>query len=90
MVQEPANDVVRARRVDKALLLDFLNDMTALETLGCVVDVDRPSPEAWGTLVLARSDVGGVLDIDPQLYWEGIASWFRAEGDDPHPWRRRG
>ena len=67
-------------------LTDFLNDMEDLDTSAPAEVLDQ-SPEDWGELVIARSEEGDVLYIDPQLYWEGVAYWFRARGDDPHRWR---
>ena len=40
-------------------------------------------PEAWGDLVLGRSDDGEVFYVNPDLYWEGIRRWFRSRGTDP-------
>ena len=34
---------------------------------------------------MSRTDAGEVIHVHPQLYWEGIAHWFRSQGLDPHP-----
>ena len=39
------------------------------------------APEEWGELVIARSESGDVLDVDPQLYWEGIAVLVPVTGE---------
>ena len=52
--------------------------------------MDQRDPRHWGQLVLSRAQRGGdVLDIDPEIYWDGIYYWFRSQGRDPHPWRGR-
>jgi hypothetical protein len=38
---------------------------------------------------LSRSQQGDVIEVDPELYWVGIADWFRSRGADPHPLRGR-
>ncbi len=91
-IEDGSNTVLDARKADVALLTDFLNDMTATDYKkgrdgG---DVSQRDPQQWGELVIARSESGDVLHIDPQRYWEGIAYWFRAQGIDPHPWQGRG
>ena len=91
-VGEDSNTVLRAWKADAALLNDFLNDMTGFDAgkdrNGS--DAGRRDPEQWGALVIARAEDGDVEYVDPQLYWEGIAFWFRSHGADPHPWRGRG
>ena len=87
-VDEDSNEVLRAWAADPALLTDFLNDMTELASQSSGSD-DQPTQQNWGDLVVSRSAEGDVLDIDPQLYWEGVAYWFRSRGADPHPWHRR-
>ena len=88
---EDANTVLRMWGADSALLADFLNDMERLDTavFDLEVDVTQREPQLWGKLVLARSQNGDVLTIDPELYWDGIYYWFRSRGTDPHPWRGR-
>lgn len=89
-VEEPSNTVLEAWKADAALLTDFLNDMTGLSAVSRDgVDISQRDPDTWGALVIARSESGDVLNVDPQLYWEGIAYWFRSRGADPHPWHGR-
>jgi hypothetical protein len=84
--------VVSALVADRDVLTDFLNDMQLLaggrDDRASVIDLDSAEPD-WGQLVLVRADDGQVISIDPERYWDGIATWFRAHGDDPHRWRAR-
>jgi hypothetical protein len=89
---EASNTVMKTWAADAGLLTDFLNDMQGLETTTAQLetDVDQRDPGQWGQLVLSRAQRGGdVLDIDPEIYWDGIYYWFRSRGSDPHPWRGR-
>jgi hypothetical protein len=86
-VQDDGGQVIDAWQANPALLKDFLNDMTGFDDGGGTVAIDEKDPEGWGRLVLARSEEGEALIVDPELYWDGIAYWFRSRGDDPHPYR---
>lgn len=89
---EASNTVMKTWPADAGLLNDFLNDMQGLETTTAHLetDVDQRDPGQWGQLVLSRAQRSGdVLDIDPEIYWDGIYYWFRSRGRDPHPWRGR-
>lgn len=93
-VEEENGTVVRASRVEADLLRDFLTEMTLKD--GPAVRVSRSPddaidghdlrPEDCGELVMSRAHTGEVLWVDPELYWEGIAKWFRSRGVDPHQW----
>lgn len=84
-VDDTSNEVLRAWEASPELLSDFLNDMETLSD----ADAGKATADSdnWGNLVLARSSEGDVLKVDPQLYWEGVAYWFRSRGSDPHTWR---
>ena len=88
-VEVESDDVIETWEADAASLTNFLNDMTGLEAQGGRDNIaaDQRDPENWGELVIARSETGDVLSVDPQLYWDGVAYWFRSQGSDPHPWR---
>jgi hypothetical protein len=90
-VEDEDNKVLGTWEANPPLLKDFLNDMEELQGKAPPNEVSSPNryPEEWGALVIARSEDGDVLLVDPQLYWEGVAYWFRAHGDDPHRWGRR-
>ena len=74
--------------LDRALLSDFLNLMTGLDGHSRQpVDDGQRDPQEWGRLVIARSDDGDVIRVDPELYWDRVSHWFRSRGDDPNPYR---
>lgn len=90
VVDDAQNAVRQAVEADPTVLRGFLNDMAELHAWR-----ERPSvkdalrnPEAWGHLVMARATTGEVLDMDPELFWDGIYHWFRSRGIDPHVVRR--
>lgn len=93
-VEDGSNAVVKAWLANIDLLSDFLNDMVGLNVTSTDekstngVDHSQRPPQDWGDIVMSRSDAGDVLWVDPQLYWDGIAYWFRSRGRDPHPARR--
>ncbi len=89
-VDEDGRAALEVWDLDRALLADFLNLMTGLNDYGrqpIAADVPR-DPQEWGQLVIARSDAGDVFRVDPELYWDRVSHWFRAQGSDPNPWRR--
>lgn len=89
-VNEDDDTVVQVWPVEPDRLTDFLNDMTGFRVEGGDASNGRPvNAGNWGELVLARSDGGEVLGVDPELYWDGVAFWFRSRGEDPHRWRDR-
>lgn len=89
-VEENSDTVLEAWEADAALLADFLNEMTGLDAHKgrAGLDVSQRDPKQWGGLVIARSDSGDVVSIDPELYWDRVRYWFRSRGEDPHPWRK--
>ena len=88
-VDEEGSTALEVWEFDKALLSDFLNLMTGLDEHGRhgIADDSRRDPQEWGMLVIARSDDGDVLRIDPELYWDRVSHWFRSQGADPNPYR---
>jgi hypothetical protein len=89
-VQDDDDRVVQAWEANPGLLKDFLNDMTGFDDGSGTVAGDEVDPRGWGRLVVARSEDGDVLAIDPESYWDRIGYWFRSRGDDPHPYRHTG
>ena len=90
VVDDDQNTVRHAVEADPTVLRVFLNDMADLDTWRespSVKDAQR-KPEAWGDLVMARANTGEVLDMDPELFWDGIYNWFRSRGVDPNMVRR--
>ena len=89
---EAPNTVMKKWSADANLLSDFLNDMAEWQSAGARLEtrVDERDPQHWGRLILSRAQRGGdVLEIEPDIYWDGIYYWFRSHGLDPHPWRGR-
>jgi len=89
---EAPDTVMKTWTANPGLLTDFLNDMAELQTEGVRLETDarERDPGQWGKLVLSRAERGGdVLEIAPEIYWDGIYYWFRSRGRDPHPWRGR-
>lgn len=86
---ESENTALKTWEADADRLTDFLNEMTTLDTsfTGLETDVNHRDPEQYGKMVLARSREGDILEIDPELYWDGIYKWFRVNGTDPHRMR---
>jgi hypothetical protein len=86
-VDDGTDRVLKSWPANLDVLVEFLNDMRGFtEDEG---HDDLGDASGWGDLVIARSEAGDVLTVNPQLYWEGVAYWFRAHGTDPHLWRRR-
>jgi hypothetical protein len=89
-LDEAGQSVVRVWVANPTLITDFLNDMLTIDTQNGRngLDLGQRDPESWGRLVLARSDSGDLLHVDPELYWDRIMYWFRSRGDDPHYWKK--
>jgi hypothetical protein len=87
-IDDTTEHIVQVWRAEPKLLTDLLNDMVDFGPAGDDVEVSSLVPEDFGELVISRADDGDVLFIEPRLYWEGMAYWFRSHGTDPHPWRR--
>ena len=89
-VNDEGSSVVRVWTADAPILTDFLNDMLTMDTQNGRngLDLGQRDPQHWGALVLARSDSGDLLHVDPELYWDRITYWFRSRGEDPHSWRK--
>jgi len=49
---------------------------------GATVGSDGSDPEGWGQLVISRASSGEVIEVEPELFWHGIYSWFRSHGVD--------
>lgn len=79
------NTVVRmAIPVDADTLSKMLTqpgDLSVWEGGKLLEAVDR-DPNVWGKLVISRSETGQIIDMDPELFWNGIYEWFRSRGVD--------
>ena len=89
-VDESANSLLVVWQASGASLADFLNEMVeSREHSRRAPDgTAAVTPEDLGDLVVARSDDGEVLWVNPELYWDRVGALFRARGEDPHRWRR--
>jgi len=89
-VDESANTPLVVWEASGASLADFLNEMAESRDRSrrAADGIAAEAPEALGDLVVARSDDGEVLWVNPELYWDRVGAVFRARGEDPHPWRR--
>ena|SRR5665213_3485331 len=64
-----------------AKMLTAPGDLSTWEGGKLLEAVDR-DPNAWGILVISRSEAGQIIDMDPELFWNGIYEWFRSRGVD--------
>jgi hypothetical protein len=92
LIVDEGKQVREAVRANPEVLSTFLTnagDLSAWRGEHSVPD-DQRDPATWGELVIARGPSGEVLTMDPELYWEGIYSWFRSRGVDYDGARRFG
>lgn len=90
LIVDEGNQVREAVPANPEVLSTFLanpGDLTAWHGELSVSDHQR-DPATWGELVIARGPSGEVLTMDPELYWQGIYSWFRSRGVDYDGTRR--
>ena len=76
--------VVAALPADASVLSKMLTDPGSLDTWEGprpLEAVDR-LPGTWGELVISRGETGEILNMDPELFWNGIYEWFRSRGID--------
>ena len=78
------NTVQKAIAANPSILSQFLTDMGDLRTWesGSKIGESKLDPESWGRLIIARSETGEVIDMDPEKFWDGIYVWFRSRGVD--------
>ena len=79
--------VSEAMTPDAGVLKDFLAVTSNLERWRQwpgwhSVDRGDRDPRGWGDLLIARKDDGEVIDVHPELFWEGVRRWFRSRGVD--------
>ena len=87
VVDPGAQTVAEVITPDADLLKDYLAVTADLQrwrswTGWRSVEGGDREPEAWGELVLGRTESGEVVTVDPELFWEGITRWFRSRGVD--------
>jgi hypothetical protein len=78
--------VQKALEVSPTTLKSYLNDLISADVWheAPFVEGDKSDPEMWGELVMARANSGEILDMDPELFWDGMYLWFRSRGVDPN------
>ncbi|MCG3776497.1 MAG: hypothetical protein JW395_3356 [Nitrospira sp.] len=86
VVDEDNNAVDRVQEATPTILRLFLNDIVDIKNLegGVRLKDSERDPDTWGELIMARGLSGEVLDMDPELFWDGIYTWFRSRGVDPN------
>jgi hypothetical protein len=84
LIVDEGNQVLEAVQANSEVLSTFLNNTRDLAAWHGERSVpqEKRDPAAWGRLVIARGPAGEVLTMDPELYWEGIYTWFRSRGVD--------
>src|SRR5437763_817528 len=86
-VDEENSTVSSAQEATPAVLRLFLNDIVDVEKLqsGKALTENEKDPDSWGELIIARkAQTGEILDMDPELFCDGIYVWFRSRGVDPN------
>jgi hypothetical protein len=86
-VIDPNGIVAEVAIPDEVLLKDFLAVASDLNrwrtwTVWHSVGADKRDPQAWGELVMGRSESGDVVSMNPELFWERVQRWFRSRGVD--------
>ena len=87
VVDAGAQTVAEVITPDADLLKDYLAVTANLQrwrtwTGWRPVEGGDREPEAWGELVLGRTESGEVVTVDPELFWTGVTRWFRSRGVD--------
>jgi len=87
LVNAPSSSAVEVTTPDDGALKAYLAVTGNLESWRSSmrwrpVNGDRSDPNAWGELVLSRSDGGEVTYVDPELFWDGVYRRFRSRGVD--------
>jgi hypothetical protein len=92
LIVDESNHVREAVPADPDVLSTFLTNPGDLAGWrgDRTIDEHQRNPSAWGELVIARGPSGEVLTMDPELYWDGIYTWFRSRGVDYDGARRFG
>jgi len=65
--------VLEALPASQPVLSRLLTSMGDLSTWrGDLVKSDSQEPDVWGELVIERAGTGEVIEVDPELFWQGI------------------
>ena len=85
LVDADQHKVNNALEANPKLLTTYLNEMDLSNwQSGDAVQGNLTEPESWGELVMSRGAGGEIVDMDPELFWDGIYQWFRSRGIDPN------
>jgi len=84
LIIDESNTVREAIAAEPAVLSRLLTNMGELDSWqGTIpVDADKLDPASWGDLIIARAESGEVITMNPELFWDGIYTWFRSRGVD--------
>ena len=84
LIIDESNTVREAIAAEPAVLSRLLTNMGELDSWqGTIpVDADKLDPASWGDLIIARGKSGEVITMEPELFWDGIYTWFRSRGVD--------
>jgi hypothetical protein len=83
LVLDDGGRVRDAFPASQPVLSRLLTNMGDLATWrGDSFESDRAAPEEWGELVIERASSGEVIEVEPELFWQGIYLWFRSRGVD--------
>ena len=84
LIIDESNTVKEAIAAEPAVLSRLLTNMGELGSWQGTIpmDADKLDPASWGDLIIARAESGEVITMDPELFWDGIYTWFRSRGVD--------
>lgn len=84
LVVDDQGAVRKAVPADAAVLRAFLAQLGVAAEIESADGMALAStdPDQWGSLVMARTQMGEIIWVDPRLYWDGIYQWFRSRGVD--------
>tara|TARA_Y100000758_G_C16027898_1_gene413582 strand:+ start:951 stop:1271 length:321 start_codon:yes stop_codon:yes gene_type:complete len=84
LIIDESNTVREAIAAEPAVLSRLLTNMGELGSWQGTIpaDADKLDPASWGDLIIARAESGEVITMDPELFWDGIYTWFRSRGVD--------
>ena len=84
LVLDGSGTVRKALAANSDVLYDFLvpyPDVSGWQGDRTIEDTLR-EPQAWGDLIMARTESGEIITMEPELFWAGVHIWFRSRGVD--------
>ena len=83
LVVDDSGRVREALSASQPVLSRLLTQMGDLTTWrGDSFGPEKSNPEGWGELVIERAGSGEVIEVEPELFWQGIYLWFQSRGVD--------